>query len=100
MKKFILVALLSLAATASYAQGRPATMAMSCGQAAKLVAARGAVVLTTGRDTYDRFVRDQSFCTSERTVQPARVPTADNPACFVGYRCILMEPQSPPVRER
>jgi hypothetical protein len=92
MKAFVLAATLSILATAAYAQGRPDTRAMSCGQAAALVEARGAVVLTTGPDLYDRFVRDQGFCTRERAVEPAYEPTADKAQCFIGYRCVLVAP--------
>lgn len=96
MKRFVLLAaVLSLSATATAAQGRPDTTAMSCRQAAGLVASRGAVVLSTGQpDLYDRFVRDQSYCTRERTTQPAYEPTADSPSCFIGYRCIQDEPRN------
>src|SRR3954451_17348236 len=48
--------------TAAVAQNRPSTTAMTCQQAASLVYARGAIVLGTGGYTYDRFVRDRSFC--------------------------------------
>src|SRR5215213_3907368 len=48
--------------TAAVAQNRPSTTAMTCRQAASLVYARGAIVLGTGGYTYDRFVRDRSFC--------------------------------------
>jgi hypothetical protein len=98
-KLMLAVTLLSLSATAADAQGRrPDTRAMSCGQAAALVQARGAVVLTTGPDLYDRYVRDGGFCERDRTTQPAYVPSADTPQCFVGYRCIeLIRPNDVPV---
>ena len=38
-------------AAPALAQGRPSTTAMNCGQAARLVAARGAIVLGTGGPT-------------------------------------------------
>ena len=78
-----------LVASAAFAQDRPLSEGMSCASAKRLVARRGAVVLYTGRDTYDRYVSNQGYCQREQTVQPARVPTADNPQCFVGYRCIF-----------
>jgi hypothetical protein len=51
------------------------------------VMANGAIVLGTGGQTYDRFVRDRSFCQYDETAEPAFVPSRDNRACFVGYRC-------------
>ncbi|WP_245442609.1 hypothetical protein [Methylobacterium terrae] len=74
--------------TAALAQGRPSTLAMTCGQARSLLAARGAAVLGTGGYTYDRFVRDRSFCEPTQVTRNAFVPTRDTPDCLVGYRCI------------
>ncbi|MEO5755456.1 MAG: hypothetical protein ABIQ51_01230 [Mesorhizobium sp.] len=51
-----LTAALLLAAT-SLADARPDTRAMSCEQIQQLVQSRRAVVLTTGPNTYDRYVR-------------------------------------------
>ncbi len=60
---------------------------MTCGQARGVVFSRGAAVLGTGGATYDRFVRDRSFCEINETIEPAVVPTRDTPQCLVGYRC-------------
>jgi hypothetical protein len=60
---------------------------MNCGQARGFLAARGAAVIGTGGQTYDRFVRDRSFCQPTETTQAAFVPTRDTPECFIGYRC-------------
>ena len=49
--------------------------------------ARGAAVLSTGTYTYDRFVRDRSFCEIDEYIEPAWVPARDTPQCPVGYRC-------------
>ena len=46
-----------------------------------------AIVLGTGGYTYDRFVRDRSFCQFDEFADPAWVPARDTPQCFVGYRC-------------
>jgi hypothetical protein len=77
----------SLAAATALAQPRPDSTGMSCRQAAGLVQARGALVLGTGRHTYDRFVRDRSFCEITEVAEPGFSPTLDNPDCFVGYTC-------------
>jgi hypothetical protein len=82
-----LVLALTLIAGAAAAQGRPSTTAMSCAQARALVVSRGAVVLGTGRQTYDRFVRDRRFCEVTEATQQAFVPTRDTPQCPVGFRC-------------
>lgn len=84
----ILIALLALGfAGAAQAQGRPQSPARSCEANRQSVIANGAIVLGTGGHTYDRFVRDRSFCQFDETVFPAWVPARDTPQCFVGYRC-------------
>jgi hypothetical protein len=69
------------------AQTRPSTVTMTCQQAVGLVQARGALVLGTGGQTYDRFVRDRSFCEVTEIARRAFRPTRDNPACLIGYTC-------------
>jgi hypothetical protein len=87
MKTMPLATAMALLAASALAQPRPQSVAMGCPQAAELVTARGAIVLGTGGFTYDRFVRDRSFCEITQTTEVAFVPTLDNPYCFVGYRC-------------
>ncbi len=88
MKRLSLFLIATIAtATGASGQPRPLTPAMSCGQASYLVASRGAIVLGTGRYTYDRYVRNQAFCFPTQYVRPAWVPAADTPQCFVGYTC-------------
>lgn len=86
MPRIVLAVLLSLAATASYAQ-RPATQAMSCSQAQSLVAHRGAVVLSTGRHTYDRFVKSRYYCATGEWAYTGVAPTRDTGSCTLGYVC-------------
>ena len=88
MKTVLLSLAMALSAiTGAVAQPRPSTVNMSCRQAAGLVASRGAIVLGTGGYTYDRFVRDRSFCLITEVTEPVWVPAGDTPQCFVGYRC-------------
>lgn len=86
-------ALLLVSTGLAAAQGRPSTTAMSCAAAAALVQSRGAVVLGTGGDMFDRFVRDASFCPKGQVLRPAFEPTIDQRQCFVGYRCFEEEKQ-------
>jgi hypothetical protein len=83
----ILIAMAGLA-TEAIAHPRPLSLVMSCGQARSLVASRGAIVLDTGRYTYDRYVSSQAFCLRNEYVRPAWVPTADTPQCPIGYTCV------------
>jgi hypothetical protein len=76
-----------LVVTAAAAQPRPSSVTMTCGQVRAYLASRGAAVIGTGGYTYDRFVRDRSFCQPTEATRAAFVPTLDAPGCFVGYRC-------------
>ncbi len=69
------------------AQGRPDSLRMSCETARRLVSERGAVVLGTGPDIYDRYVATQSFCQRDEQTDPVWLRTADSRQCFIGYRC-------------
>ena len=84
-----ILALVAGAACASgaLAQGRPSTTAMTCAAASSFVASRGAVVIGTGGDTYERVVTNQSFCQHGQETKPLFSPTRDNGACLVGYYC-------------
>ena len=83
------IALFAIAACASgaQAQGRPSTTAMTCAAASSFVASRGAVVIGTGGDTYERVVTNQSFCQHGQETKPLFSPTRDNGACMIGYYC-------------
>jgi hypothetical protein len=87
MKGLLFAMTISVVGTSAIAQPRLSTVAMSCGQAAGLVASRGAIVLGTGGHTYDRFVSDGRFCLRNEKAEPVWVPAADTRQCFVGYRC-------------
>jgi hypothetical protein len=81
-----LVATSLLAPSSALAQMEPPTI--SCAQARGQVQARGAAVVHSSRHIYDRFVLDQRFCAHGETTRAAFIPTRDDPACFVGFRCV------------
>ena len=83
----LILSLLIVFPSAAMAQRRPYVPAMSCAQAAHLVRSAGAIVLSTGRFTYDRYVAGDGFCLPEDTTAPAFEPTRDNRSCFIGYYC-------------
>jgi hypothetical protein len=60
---------------------------LTCAQARALVQSEGAIVLTTGRYTYDRFVSDHRFCDRDEVTRPRRTPTRDDEACRIGCVC-------------
>ena len=83
----MLTAAALISSGAALAQGRPNSTALTCAQAAGLVKAYGAVVMSTGPITYDRYVAHRGFCTPTQYTVPDWVPTRDSNACFIGYRC-------------
>jgi hypothetical protein len=87
MKKLAFLLAFMAFATSAQAQQRPFTPRLTCGQAQRIVFANGAVVMSTGTYTYDRYVRDRSYCEINETTELAFVPTRDTPHCPVGYRC-------------
>lgn len=87
MDKVAIALAISLVAASAQAQTRPSTVNMPCGESRQLVLTIGAIVLGTGGLTYDRFVRDQTFCDVTEYAQSAYVRSLETPACFVGYRC-------------
>lgn len=77
----------SLSATAAVAQGRPMAPSLSCGSLQRSVERAGAVVISTSRTTFDRFVADGRFCQPTEGTEPAWIVSADRDDCFVGYTC-------------
>jgi hypothetical protein len=91
MKPLLVSVAIAGFATSAVAQSGPTTLAMTCVLAKGIVASRGAAVLRTGPATYDRYVRDGSFCALQETAQPAWVRTADVAQCPVGGVCRSVE---------
>jgi hypothetical protein len=87
MEKSAIILAISMIIAGAQAQTRLSTVTMPCNASRQIVFARGAVVLGTGGQTYDRFVRDRSFCDVTEYAQTAYVPSLDAFQCFVGYRC-------------
>jgi hypothetical protein len=80
----LIAGMIACAASAAYA--RPDTRAMTCAAAQALIRNRHAAVLTTGPDTYDRFVRQfGTECDWPEVPLSIPVPTRDG-ECRL-YRC-------------
>jgi len=86
--KFSSILITGLLISTSIAQARPDTRYMSCGQAQSLVQNRGAIILSTGAYTYDKYVKNHAYCNVSQVLQGAYVPTSDHRRCKIGYRCI------------
>ncbi len=87
MSRLLLSVFVAALAGASTAEARPSTTTMSCAQAAATVAKAGAIVLTTGQFTYERFVATSAFCLPGEITEAGIAPTTDNPQCDLGYTC-------------
>jgi hypothetical protein len=83
----VLAFIVSTTQTAA-AQSRPDTTRMTCAAVRSLVMRLGGIVLGTGPSIYDRYVSSRAYCATTEVTEPAFVPTADIPQCFVGYTCI------------
>jgi hypothetical protein len=60
---------------------------MSCADAQALVASQGAVVLSTGEFTYQRYVATPGHCLVGEGASTGYAPTQDMPRCRVGWIC-------------
>lgn len=92
MRKSLPTAFAVLLAGTSIAAARPSTLDMTCAEAAATVASLGAVVLSTGTYTYERFVAHDGFCLPGEYAKPASAPTLDTDFCGLGYTCEQRQP--------
>ena len=76
------------AAGPASAQRRPDTLTMTCQQVGQLVQSRGAIILGTGPNIFDRYVADGRFCSLNEVAAPSPLRTRDNPYCRAANRCI------------
>ena len=95
MKRIALALFATLPLLAAPAEARQASAALTCTAAKARVLQQGAVLFDTSPTTFDRFVRDHSFCVLGEVTQPAWVPTKDNPQCMIGYTCVPPMPRMP-----
>ena len=87
MRPILVPVVIASLTTGAVAQPRPTTLVMTCAQARGIVNSQGAVVLRTGPTTYDRYVRDGSFCALQEMAWPTWVRTADAAQCPIGGIC-------------
>ena len=90
MYKLILLTVIGLsAANRAYADQGVSTMDKSCRYLQNLVASSGSIVLSTGYDSYLRYVANENFCPGGdgQGAYVAYVPAKDTNTCRVGYVC-------------
>jgi len=86
IRRLFLMTTAILVAATSLANARPDTSTMGCQELRQLIQSRRAVVLTTGPNTYDRYVRQfGNECDWPEVPMSAYVQTRDG-HCPV-YRC-------------
>jgi hypothetical protein len=85
------LAVLLAATFTSGALARPDTRAMTCAQTQELILRTGAIVLTTGRHTYDRYVAAYGHCARPYVPTLTYVRTLDTSYCPV-YNCQYYQP--------
>lgn len=87
MRRLVLASAISLAiASTALAQSRPDSRALSCDEVQGLIAGNGAVVLTTGEVTFDRYVASRQFCSHPNVPVLTYIASRDTNQCPV-YRC-------------
>jgi hypothetical protein len=74
---------------------RPSTQSMSCREAQALLASKGAVVMTTGPHTYERFLVDDNYRMIAEYADAASAPTKDVRSCPLGFTCKTGSPIGP-----
>ncbi|CAN7557269.1 hypothetical protein [Mesorhizobium caraganae] len=81
-------------AAANFADARPDTRKMTCAQTQALIQSQHAAVLSTGPNTYDRYVRQfGNECDAPSLPMVEYVPASDG-QCMV-YRCEEASPMVP-----
>ncbi len=85
------VAIAVVVAAGGTVLARPSTLELTCQGARHLVAAHGALVMTTGPGTYERIMANYGQCLAGETSRTFVAPTLDDPRCLVGYYCAPVE---------
>jgi len=94
MREIAFCAAAMVIAATSFANARPETRKMTCAQTQALIRSQHAAVLTTGPNTYDRYVRQfGNECDYPYVPMVAYVPTRDG-QCMV-YRCNELSAEVP-----
>lgn len=89
--KFVSAAAIAAALAAPVAAGAqdfPNTLNMSCAEATAMVNSQGSVTLSTGPNVFNRYVKDEAYCSGGQQTRPQWVQTRDQPQCPVGNICV------------
>ncbi len=86
------LSLIVLGTSGASSQNRPDVRQMTCGVAQDIVRKSGAIVLTTGPHTFDRYVVHRGYCSPGEMTVAAFEQTVNGSACFIGSRCVPYSP--------
>jgi hypothetical protein len=86
MKQALAFLTVFLLGTAAAAQ-RPSTLDMTCGEASDLIAQSGEITLTTGANTYERFVTSAGGCRVGEHAEAGYAQTSDRNRCRLHFIC-------------
>ncbi len=70
-------------ASASLAQARPDARTLTCAQVQALLEREGAATISTGANTFERYVSSTASCPGTTVARRATVATSDTPQCEV-----------------
>ncbi|WP_127089890.1 hypothetical protein [Aquabacter cavernae] len=70
------------------AQDFPNTLNMTCAEATAMVTNQGAVTLSTGPNVFNRYVKDDGYCSGGQQTKAQWVQTRDQQQCPVGNTCV------------
>lgn len=96
MKKYLIAAAFSLAASSAFAVSRYEVTNVTCATVQALIRTEGAVILVyrsqgiLGLPIYDRYVLGQQYCFAGEVMRGAGVPTVDMKYCPV-KKCVESE---------
>jgi hypothetical protein len=80
------LAVLCVFALISAGHARPDARTMTCSQIQALLDREGAVVISTGPNTFDLFVSGQAGCSGTEVARATSIAASDTSQCQV-YRC-------------
>lgn len=92
MSRLLAIAILLCVAMPAAAISRHSSMQMTCDEIWSVIEREGAAIFRypsprrTGLTLYDRYVRDDGFCTTHQTLEKVRIPSRDGQQCTV-RRC-------------
>ena len=85
MRRLVIVGMLTIACANSAIAERQSTLNMTCSEADALITSAGQIVLTTGANTFNRFVTSRGFCRAQEHTEPGYARTSDRNRCRLHY---------------